>query len=101
LTTALLIFLILAAAVAVARFLMRGNLGAVRAEIAEQELEQRRVKARWRAIEDEFQRLEQAGRELDTEVSGMRERMAEIREQVKTVKEISRRRIEAQAAARD
>ena len=92
--------LVLTVATAVARFMMHRNLAAVRTEIAEQEVEQKRVRARLRVLDDQLERLRRQGDDLDSDATARRRRLAEVDEKIRLVKEISRQRIERELAAR-
>ena len=100
-SAAVILCLILTVATAVARFLMHHNLAVIRSEIAEREVEQKRVKARQRVLDDQLDRLRRQADELDSDASARRRRLAEVNEQIRLVKEISRQRIERELAVRN
>ena len=95
------VFLFMAVVAAVARYRMWQNLGAMRLELAELEVESRRVGGELRRLDGEMERLEETDGELSTEVRDTLERLSEVDEQLKQIKDLTRRRIERELITRN
>ena len=100
-STSVLLCLMLALVAAVAKYKMRQNMEREKVELAELEVESRKVGGNRRLVEVELERMQLRERELRSEIQGISDRLDHVQEQMHLVKAVSKKSIERELISRN